>query len=221
MPGAHYLFLPELRKKIGELDRNQADRGLLRQRLPREHRHEHPQAGRLQVRLQHPGKLAGVEESEVSRSREETENEPIARSLLCSCCRRWRRRQTSAWMRRITTARLGRPISSAAAIGVLSWLTFYFADKTIGASSFYATLAGFVGKTVAPKHTESLPYYKDNPPAVDWGFIFVVFTIVGALDRGDGRAASSRTNGCTRCGSISSAKTAWGCAASSASRAAC
>ncbi len=73
------------------------------------------------------------------------------------------------------------PYIVGGAIGVLSWLTFYFADKTIGASSFYATLAGFVGKIVAPKHTKGLPYYKDNPPAVDWAFIFVASTIVGAL----------------------------------------
>lgn len=66
-------------------------------------------------------------------------------------------------------------------IGVLSWLTFYFADKAIGASSFYATLAGFIGKWIAPKHTESLDYYKSNPPSVNWGVIFVIFTIVGAL----------------------------------------
>lgn len=66
-------------------------------------------------------------------------------------------------------------------IGLLSWLTFYFADKTIGASSFYATLAGYVGKLFAKKHTESLDYYKSNPPAVDWGFIFVVFTIIGGF----------------------------------------
>ena len=66
-------------------------------------------------------------------------------------------------------------------IGLLSWFTFYFADKTIGASSFYATLAGYVGKLVARKHTESLDYYKSNPPAVDWGFLFVVFTIVGGF----------------------------------------
>ncbi len=66
-------------------------------------------------------------------------------------------------------------------IGVLAWLTFYFADKTIGASSFYATLAGFVGKWIAPKHTGSLDYYKNNPPAVNWGFVFVVCTIIGAF----------------------------------------
>lgn len=38
------------------------------------------------------------------------------------------------------------PYLVGAAIGVLSWLTFYFSDKAIGASSFYAKLAGFLGK---------------------------------------------------------------------------
>ena len=73
------------------------------------------------------------------------------------------------------------PYVVGAGIGVLSWLTFYFADKTIGASSFYATLAGFLGKAVAPKHTQSLPYFKDNPPVFDWGFIFVIATILGGF----------------------------------------
>jgi len=73
------------------------------------------------------------------------------------------------------------PYLVGAAIGVLSWLSFYFADKPIGASSFYATIAGFVGKVLAPKHTESLRYFKDNPPALDWGFLFVIFTILGGL----------------------------------------
>ena len=73
------------------------------------------------------------------------------------------------------------PYLVGAGIGVLSWLTFYFADKTIGASSFYATLAGFLGKLIAPRHTESLKYYQSNPPVVDWGMIFVVFTIVGGF----------------------------------------
>ena len=48
------------------------------------------------------------------------------------------------------------PYVVGAGIGVLSWLTFYFADQAIGASSFYATLAGFIGKLVARRHTESL-----------------------------------------------------------------
>ena len=73
------------------------------------------------------------------------------------------------------------PYVVGAGIGVLSWLTLYFADKIIGASSFYATLAGFVGKLVARRHTESLKYYQSNPPRLDWAFVFVLSTIVGGF----------------------------------------
>ena len=71
------------------------------------------------------------------------------------------------------------PYLVGAAIGVLSWLTFYFSDKPIGASSFYAQVAGFLGKLIAPRHTKSLAYFKDKPPRVSWGFVFVIATIVG------------------------------------------
>lgn len=71
------------------------------------------------------------------------------------------------------------PYLVGAAIGVLCWLTFYFSDKPIGASSFYAQLAGFLGKLIAPRHTASLTYFKDKPPQVGWGFVFVVAIIVG------------------------------------------
>lgn len=73
------------------------------------------------------------------------------------------------------------PYLVGAGIGVLSWLTFYFSDKPIGASSFYATVAGFIGKLVARRHTESLQYYQSNPPTVNWGFVFVLFTIPGGF----------------------------------------
>lgn len=71
------------------------------------------------------------------------------------------------------------PYVVGAGIGVLSWLTFYFSDKPIGASSFYAQIAGFFGKLVAPRRTKSLAYFKAKPPEVGWGFVFVVATIVG------------------------------------------
>ena len=64
-------------------------------------------------------------------------------------------------------------------IGVLSWLTFYFSDSPIGASSFYAQVSGFIGKLFAKRHTESLTYFKANPPSVNWEFVFVVATIAG------------------------------------------
>lgn len=71
------------------------------------------------------------------------------------------------------------PYVVGAGIGVLSWLTFYFSNKPIGASSFYAQVSGFIGKLFAKRHTESLAYFKDNPPCVSWGFVFVVAIIVG------------------------------------------
>ena len=71
------------------------------------------------------------------------------------------------------------PYVVGAGIGVLSWLTFYFSDKPIGASSFYAQVSGFIGKLFAKRHTQSLAYFKDNPPRVGWEFVFVISTIVG------------------------------------------
>lgn len=71
------------------------------------------------------------------------------------------------------------PYVVGAGIGVLSWLTFYFSDKPIGASTFYAQVSGFIGKLFAKRHTESLAYFKDNPPRVGWEFVFVLSTILG------------------------------------------
>lgn len=72
------------------------------------------------------------------------------------------------------------PYVVGAGIGILSWLTFYFSDKPIGASSFYASVAGFVGRAIAPLHAARLAYYKENPPAVNWEFAFVLSAIAGA-----------------------------------------
>lgn len=73
------------------------------------------------------------------------------------------------------------PYLVGAGIGVLSWLTFSISDKPIGASSFYAQLAGFFGKRIAPRHTTSLTYFKDKPPRVSWGFVFVISIIIGGM----------------------------------------
>jgi len=73
------------------------------------------------------------------------------------------------------------PYVVGALIGVLSMFTFYFSDKPLGASTGYARVAGMIGKLFAPKHTESLKYYQDNQPAVDWEVMVVFGAIVGAF----------------------------------------
>jgi uncharacterized protein len=73
------------------------------------------------------------------------------------------------------------PYLVGALIGVLSMFTFYFSDKPLGASTGYARVAGMIGELFAPKHSESLKYYKDNKPAVDWEVMLVIGAIVGAF----------------------------------------
>ena len=73
------------------------------------------------------------------------------------------------------------PYLVGALIGLLSMATFYFSAKALGASSAYATLAGMLGRAVAPKHTESLKYFRDSPPVVDWGLMLVLGSVVGAF----------------------------------------
>ncbi len=66
-------------------------------------------------------------------------------------------------------------------IGVLSMLTFYVSNKPIGASTAYARVAGMLGLLIAPSHTRSLKYFKDNPPKVGWELMLVVAVIAGAF----------------------------------------
>lgn len=73
------------------------------------------------------------------------------------------------------------PYVVGAGIGVLTWLTFYFSKKPVGASSAYATVAGLIGKVIAPKQTLKLKYFRDNPPQIDWELVFVGAAIIGAL----------------------------------------
>ena len=75
----------------------------------------------------------------------------------------------------------GSPYLVGALIGLLSMATFYFSDKPIGASSAYARLAGMVGNLFAPRHTESLKYYRDYKPKVDWEVMLVVGAVGGAF----------------------------------------
>ena len=72
------------------------------------------------------------------------------------------------------------PYIVGALIGVLSWLTFYFSSKPIGASSAYAIIAGLLGKIVAPWRVEKLLYYQENKPQVDWSLLLLAGVPIGS-----------------------------------------
>lgn len=73
------------------------------------------------------------------------------------------------------------PYLVGALIGVLSMLTFYFCNKPIGASTAYARVAGMIGEQVAPRHTNSLKYFRENPPRIGWELMLVGGVIIGGF----------------------------------------
>lgn len=73
------------------------------------------------------------------------------------------------------------PYLVGALIGVLSWFTFLFSNKPLGASSAYARVSGLIGKAFAPRHTMSLKYFAENTPKIDWEVMLVGGVIIGAI----------------------------------------
>ncbi len=66
-------------------------------------------------------------------------------------------------------------------IGLLVLLTLSISKKVVGASSAYASLAGMSVRVFAPRHIQSLEYYRDNKPALDWTTMFVIGAVLGAF----------------------------------------
>lgn len=96
------------------------------------------------------------------------------------------------------------PYLVGASIGVLSWFTFLFSNKPLGAWSRNARVSGMIGKAIAPRHAMSLKYFHDNKPKVDWEVMLVVGVIMAEpLLRGPG--TNSLPDGCHRCGRNASA----------------
>lgn len=73
------------------------------------------------------------------------------------------------------------PYLVGALIGVLSMATFYFSDKPLGISTAYARLAGLVGNLFSKNHTETLTFYQDKKPKVEWGVMLLFGVILGAF----------------------------------------
>ncbi len=69
-------------------------------------------------------------------------------------------------------------------IGVLSWATFYFADKVLGTSTTMVHIAGGLTALVAPEHVQTNPYYAKEitakTPLFDWQFFLVLALPAGA-----------------------------------------
>ena len=73
------------------------------------------------------------------------------------------------------------PYLVGALIGVLSMATFYFSDKPLGVSTSYARLAGLIGNLFSKGHTETLKFYQDKKPKIEWEVMLMFGVILGAF----------------------------------------
>ena len=78
------------------------------------------------------------------------------------------------------------PYTVGAGIGILSWITFYFMDKALGASTTMVRLAGALEDLSAQAHVESNAYfakYLVGKPVFEWQMALVVMCAFGAFLR--------------------------------------
>jgi uncharacterized protein len=73
------------------------------------------------------------------------------------------------------------PYLVGALIGVLSMATFYFSSKPLGVSTAFARMAGMLGYLVSRKHTDSLAFYQDKVPKIEWEVMLAFGIVVGAF----------------------------------------
>ena len=73
------------------------------------------------------------------------------------------------------------PYLVGALISVLSMATFFLSDKPLGMSTSYARLAGLVGNFFSKGHTETLNFYQDKKPKIEWEVMLMFGVILGAF----------------------------------------
>lgn len=73
------------------------------------------------------------------------------------------------------------PYWVGAFIGLLSMATFYFSNKPLGVSTAYARLAGLLGYLISKPHTDSLKFYQDETPKIDWGVMLLFGIVLGGF----------------------------------------
>lgn len=72
------------------------------------------------------------------------------------------------------------PYLVGALIGLLSMATFYFSNQPLGASTAYARIAGLMGKLFSKSHTESLKFFRETKPKIQWDVMLLIGIFIGA-----------------------------------------
>lgn len=76
------------------------------------------------------------------------------------------------------------PYAVGTGIGVLSWATFLFMDKALGASTAFVNATGVPVAVLAPEHARANEYWAKHviaTPPFDWQMALVIMLAVGAF----------------------------------------
>ena len=73
------------------------------------------------------------------------------------------------------------PYAVGVGIGVLSWLTFLFSDKSIGCSTAFARISGMVERLFRGDKVLERQYFKEFVPKLTWDVMLVIGVVIGAL----------------------------------------
>jgi uncharacterized protein len=73
------------------------------------------------------------------------------------------------------------PYVVGAAIGLLSILTFGISNEPIGVSGAFARTSGMIERLFRGKKTDEREYYKENPPKINWEWMFVAGIVIGSF----------------------------------------
>jgi uncharacterized protein len=73
------------------------------------------------------------------------------------------------------------PYVVGAAIGLLSILTFGISNEPIGVSGAFARTSGMIERIFRGKKTDEKEYYKENPPKINWEWMFVAGIVIGSF----------------------------------------
>lgn len=103
----------------------------------------------------------------------------VHRAYSGYACRTPGRRRTGL-LEFLTVARYS-PYLAGAGIGILSCLTLVLADRSLGCSTAFVKARGLLSRAVDHKKTESMEYYREIVPEVDFALMIVPGIMIGAF----------------------------------------
>lgn len=90
---------------------------------------------------------------------------------------------TSGWMGvSIFEMKRWSPYPVGFGIGVPSWLVFLLSANTLGASGAFAkTAVMMIERLIRGTEVEERAYYREHPPDMGWGWMFLVGIMIGSF----------------------------------------